>query len=136
MRIPYWSVGLFLMLCPAKLSAENYVVVGEDRNGTIFSVDIDSIAKIHHYGRTNVYEAWEKWDHSADKTTKRRETIVLTYYDCDTRESGTKMYVAYAPSGEVIYSRQHIYVDFQRVVPGSVGKSVLDFVCFFANLSK
>jgi hypothetical protein len=46
MRIPYLSVGLFLMLFPANLSAENYVVVSEDRDGTIFSVDIDSIVKI------------------------------------------------------------------------------------------
>lgn len=136
MRIPYWSVGLFLMLCPANLSAQNYVAVGEVRSGTIFSVDIDSIVKIKHYGRANVYEAWEKWDHSADKTIKWRKTIVLNYYDCDTRERGIKKSVAYAPSGEVIHSYQHIYVDFERVVPGTVGEATLDFVCLFANLSK
>jgi hypothetical protein len=124
------------MLCPGNLGAENYVVVAENRNGTIFSVDIDSIVKIQHYGRANVYEAWEKWDHSADKTTKRRETIVLNYYDCDTREWGTKMKVVYGPSGEVIDSYQNIYVDFARAVPGTASKAKLDFVCFFANLSK
>jgi hypothetical protein len=70
MRIPYLSVGLFLMLCPAHLGAENYVVFGEDRNGTIYSVNIDSIVKIKHDGRANVYEAWIKWDHSSDKTKK------------------------------------------------------------------
>jgi hypothetical protein len=136
MRIPYWSVGLFLMLCPAHLGAENYVALGEDKNGTIYSVDIDSIVKIQHYSRTNVYEAWEERDHSTDKTTKARKTIILAYYDCDTREYGLKQVVVYAPSGDVIFSHQFSYVDFQRVVPGTVGKSMLDFVCFFANLSK
>jgi hypothetical protein len=75
MRIPYWSVGLFLMLCPANLSAENYVAVAEDRNGTIHSIDIDSIVKIQHYRRTNVYEVWEEWDHSGDKTKKREKQL-------------------------------------------------------------
>jgi hypothetical protein len=124
------------MLCPAHLSAENYVVVSEDIDGTIISVDIESIVKIHHYGRTNVYEAWEEWDHSADKTTKARKTIVLGHYDCNTREWGIKMFVTYAPSGKAIDSHQYRYVDFKRVVPGTVGKSVLDFVCSLANLLK
>jgi alpha-L-fucosidase len=119
-----------MLECPAV--AENYVEVTSSSTGTISYLDFDSINRVSVYNRSNVYEAWIKYDYSRDSTVVARYSMNLIYFDCDENSSAIKLFVNYSPSGQVLNSNENPYPTFRRTVPRTVANTELTLVCAIA----
>ena len=105
--------------------AVNWVDVSSDSTGTIYYYDADTIQR-----SGNQVTAWEKGDHSRDKTVKQREKKVRYRYDCAEKTSTLLQLTKYYPDGKIEMVTWKTYEqEPQAIVPGTIGELQFEAVC-------
>ena len=109
-----------------KAAADNWVAFGASADGTIYSVDVDSVRK-----DGDRIVIWEEKDHSHDKTVSERMTMNLVSIDCKSRTSEFLHTTTYDRSGRVLRSEDYS-ADVRKPIyspPGSIGDTLIRAVC-------
>ncbi len=109
----------------APVYAANWVYVTTGPNNVVYSYDSDTIRR-----SGNQVTVWEKYDHSRDKTTKKRETKARYRYDCAERTDTLLEVVNYYPDGK---NERFTYDTYQQkesaVTPDTISEIMLEAVC-------
>lgn len=94
--------------------------------GAIYYLSRDLIRREGAY-----LSAWTKTDHSGDETVSYYGARNLWYYDCPSRRMALKATTTYDRNGGVDESAEvpASELEWQSVVPESVGEASLEFVC-------
>jgi hypothetical protein len=118
------AIGLALMpIAPAY--AANWVYVTTNPNKVVFSYDSNTIRR-----SGNQVTVWEKYDHSRDKTTKKRETKARLRYDCAERTETLLEWIIYYPNGKTDTFAFDTYEQKESsVAPDTVAEDILEAVC-------
>ena len=119
------TMALAIALAATPALAVNWVYFTSNLNGTSFSYDADTLRR-----SGDQVTAWERWDHSRDKTEKLRERQVLSKYDCVQRTLTYIELIDFHPDGKI--DRVSVEPHIQRTVnasPGSIIEKGLEAVC-------
>lgn len=113
-------------LSPSAALAEEWTFVDIDGDGAAYFYDAESL-KVNE----NFAAVWVMWDHTRDKTVKKRATKDKWILGCRD-ETITIVYTAsYGKNGNVINSTS--FPDYMRetnpIVPGSVADRIAKLVC-------
>lgn len=105
----------------------NNIIVGADANGTVWI-----IRREDYDARTaDGMKGWITLDHSRDKTTKARRTMLQVYVKCAPRQLWVYQMLDYDSTGNVLASSADPYPNLRAtdIVPGSIADEVADKVC-------
>lgn len=106
-------------------AAANWVYVTKSANGSVYYYDADTVQR-----SGDLITAWEKSDHSNDKTKKERESKDRYRYDCSNRTSTLLNSINYYPDGA---SKSFTWENYEQknepVIPETIGEAILEAVC-------
>ncbi len=122
--------------------AVNWAWVSENPLGTGY-IDLDSIQADTLVNGTPVMTAWMQIEYkqAQDSSSGKKFWTVkyFDYFDCRARKSATEYGAAYDKQGRVVSSgnipsfSRYSSANWERVIPGSAGETVLNIVCAYAN---
>jgi hypothetical protein len=117
---------LAVSVATAPAIAESWVDYGESGTGSVYSLDLDTLAK-----SGNTVIVWSKADHSKDAKEPARETKTRYRIDCFNQTLTMLIWIDYKADGTVIQSHMlNTYEQEARpAVPGSLGESLVQLVC-------
>ena len=114
-----------LVMAATPAFAVNWIYVTETTTNTRLYYDLDTIQR-----SGNQVIAWEKWDHSRDKSTKERETKWRSRFDCSERTSTLLNATFYYPDGKIESFTLETYErKVEPAIPGTTGETMLETVC-------
>lgn len=123
--------------------AVNWVLVSESIAGDKSYIDLDSIQADTLANGTAVMTAWMQieFKQAQDSSSGKKYWTAkyFDYYDCRARKLATEYLAAYDKQGRVVSSGNSPYfsryssANWDRVIPGTSGETVLNTVCAYAN---
>lgn len=121
--------------------AVNWLQVDENAAGKYY-IDLDSIQADTLTNGTPVMTAWTQIElkQAQDLDGKKYWTTTsFKYFDCRARKSDTEYIAFYDKQGGVVYSgntssfSRYSSANWERVIPGTTGETIFNFVCAYAN---
>lgn len=113
----------------AQADESNWVQVNEDIHGSINFIDANSIEIYQDDPR--FLKFWLIEDASKNYSAKYKISKMVKVVNCDRNTMATVAYVDYNSSGELVGSKSFEYLNFQELIPGTLGNGWKNFVCAF-----
>jgi hypothetical protein len=114
------------LLLSSTAYAENWIYVTSDSNKLIYYYDKESLRPVG-----DKIAVWAMQDAAKDRTVKYRSRKDRLLYDCANETFAVTDSINYDANGSVIESfrwKDH-ELDFNSIVPGSIGKMQFDAIC-------
>lgn len=123
MRLLTLAAALFTSSLPTSALAENWIFVGKNNSGTLFSIDLDSIET-----QPNGYKRARDRGHLPTPVDGITGWTAYAEYDCRLRRMRTLQVIYFA--GDVVSEIVSTPEPWSYAAPSSAELSVLEFVCF------
>ncbi len=116
-------------------SDEGWIYVGATKGKEKYYIELEgSVKTVDNFGEK---EMWVKCVQPSlqlkknDKVITYANTITLTLHEinCSKKEMRVKQEIIYSSTGDILLSSGNMYPDFKKVVPGTIGETILKESC-------
>lgn len=131
MKLKKIVVGAFTcFMSISALATPDWIEIGAD-DYSIDDIDKNSIKRFSQTNPHTTHKAWLRQTYLKDDRAVRKgdKYIALVYFNCHQKTSGLKQLTISGENNLVKSTNTYKTVEMSEAVPGSMGDSIIDYVC-------